>query len=217
MAASFWARARRYYLAGLLVLAPTAITLWVVWRLFLFFDGILGERLRAQGISVLGLGFLLLNVLLLLLGWLATKLLGRRVFAVWDRVMNRVPLINKIYATLRQIAELLLGPPREGSFRRVAVVEYPVPGSYAIGFVTSTASGEVGARLGQRICSVYIPKAVNPVTGYLLLVPEERVTYLEMTPEEAIKMIVSAGALVPPPPAAEKSDKRVLQPPERVR
>jgi len=195
----FWARVRRYYLAGLLVLAPTAITLWVVWRLFLFFDGILGERLRARGISVVGLGFLLLNFLLLFLGWLATRLLGRRAFAVWDRVMNRVPLINKIYTTLRQIAELLLGPPREGSFRRVAVVEYPVPGSYAIGFVTSTASGEVGARLGQRICSVYIPKAVNPVTGYLLLVPEERVTYLEMTPEEAIKMIVSAGALVPSP------------------
>lgn len=198
MTSSFWSRLRRYYLAGLLVLAPTAITLWVVWELFLFFDGILGQALRTRGISVLGLGFVLLNVLLFLLGWLATNLLGRRLFSVWDRVMNRVPLINKIYTTLRQIGELFLGPPREGSFRRVAVVEYPVPGSYAIGFVTSTASGEAGARLGQTLCSVYIPKAVNPVTGYLLLVPQERIIYLEMTPEEAMKMVVSAGALVPP-------------------
>lgn len=195
--APFWARLRRYYLAGLLVLAPTALTLWVVWRLFLFFDDILGRWLRMRGISVLGLGFVLLNVLLLMLGWLATNLLGRRLFTIWDRAMNRVPLINKIYTTLRQIAELFLGPPREGSFRRVAVVEYPVPGSYALGFVTSTDSGEAGTRVGQRLCSVYIPKAVNPVTGYLLLVPQERVTYLEMTPEEAMKMVVSAGALVP--------------------
>jgi uncharacterized membrane protein len=195
---SIWPRLRRYYLAGLLVLAPTAVTLWVAWELFLFFDGILGGWLRARGISVIGLGFVLLNLLLLLLGWLATKLLGRRLFSVWDRVMIRVPLLNKVYTTLRQIAELFLGPPREGSFRRVAVVEYPVPGSYALGFVTSTASGEAGARLGRTLCSVYIPKAVNPVTGYLLLVPKERVTYLEMTPEEAMKMVVSAGALVPP-------------------
>jgi uncharacterized membrane protein len=201
VAPSVWARLRRYYLAGLLVLAPTALTLWVVWRLFLFFDDILGRSLRARGISVLGLGFVLLNVVLLLLGWLATNLLGRRLFSIWDRVMNRVPLINKIYTTLRQIAELFLGPPREGSFRRVAVVEYLVPGSYALGFVTSTAPGEAGARVGQRLCSVYIPKAVNPVTGYLLLVPAERITYLEMTPEEAMKMVVSAGALVPPAPA----------------
>lgn len=198
MAARFWPRIRRYYLAGLLVLAPTAITLWVAWSLFRFFDGILGRWLHARGISVVGLGFVLLNVLLLLLGWLATKLLGRRVFAIWDRVMTKVPLLNKVYATLRQIAELLLGPPREGSFRRVAVVEYPLPGSYALGFVTSTETGEAGEKVGEKLCSVYIPKAVNPITGYLLLVPEERVRYLDMTPEEAMKMVVSAGALVPP-------------------
>jgi uncharacterized membrane protein len=198
MLTSFWARVRRYYFTGLLVLAPTAVTLWVVWTLFSFFDGILGRSLRARGISVFGLGFVLLNVLLLWLGWLATKLLGRRAFALWDGLMHRVPLINKIYATLRQLAELLLGPPREGFFRRVAVVEYPVPGSYALGFVTSAPSGEASSRLDQRLCSVYIPKAVNPTTGYLLLVPEERITYLEMTPEQAMKMMVSAGALVPP-------------------
>lgn len=199
MAAGFWVRVRRWYLAGLLVLAPTAITLWVAWALFRFFDDILGRSLRARGISVVGLGFVLLNVLLLVLGWLATKLLGRRVFAIWDRVMTKVPLLNKVYATLRQIAELLLGPPREGSFRRVAVVEYPIPGSYAVGFVTSMESGEAGEKVGARLCSVYVPKAVNPITGYLLLVPEERVRFLEMTPEDAMKMVVSAGALVPAP------------------
>jgi uncharacterized membrane protein len=198
VAARFWPRIRRYYLAGLLVLAPTAITLWVAWSLFRFFDDIFGRWLRARGVSVPGLGFVLLNLLLLLLGWLATKLLGRRVFAIWDRLMARVPLLNKVYATLRQIAELLLGPPREGSFRRVAVVEYPVPGSYAVGFVTSIESGEAGDKLGAKLCSVYVPKAVNPITGYLLLVPEERVRYLDMTPEDAMKMVVSAGALVPP-------------------
>jgi uncharacterized membrane protein len=199
VAAGFGARIRRYYIAGIVVLAPTALTLWVVWTLFTFFDNILGSELRARGISVFGLGFVLLNILLLLLGWLTAGLLGRRLFAIWDRLMHRVPLINKIYATLRQIAELLLGPSRTGSFGRVAIVEFPSPGSWGLGFVTSNVSGEAGEKTRKKVCSVFIPSAVNPTTGFLLVVPEERVTYLEMSPEQAMRMIVSAGALVPEP------------------
>ena len=134
MAASFGVRLRRYYVAGILVLAPTALTLWVVWKLFRFFDDILGSELRARGISVFGLGFVLLNVLLLLLGFVATNLAGKRLFGLWDRLMNRVPLINKIYATLRQIAELLLGPSRVGLVR--------TRGDRGVSF-----AGNLGARL----------------------------------------------------------------------
>ncbi|HEY6147754.1 MAG TPA: DUF502 domain-containing protein [Thermoanaerobaculia bacterium] len=193
----FWARVRRYYIAGLFVLAPTALTAWVVWGLFTFFDNILGGELRARGISVFGLGFVLLNVLLLVLGFVATNFLGKRLFLLWDRVMNRVPLINKIYATLRQIAELLLGPSRTGSFGRVALVEFPSPGSWGIGFVTSSEAGEASERIGKPLRSVFIPSAVNPTTGFLLLVGDDRIQYLDMTPEQAMKMIVSAGALIP--------------------
>ena len=198
MSAGFGVRLRRYWVAGILVLAPTALTLWVVWKLFTFFDDILGVQLRARGISVVGLGFVLLNALLLLLGFVAANFFGKRAFALWDRVMHRVPLINKIYATLRQIAELLLGPARVGSFGKVAIVEFPSPGSWGIGFVTSTAAGEAGEKLDRKVCSLFIPSAVNPTTGFLLVVPQEKVTYLDMTPEQAMKMIVSAGALVPP-------------------
>ena len=198
MSAGFGVRLRRYWVAGILVLAPTALTLWVVWKLFKFFDDILGGQLRARGISVVGLGFVLLNALLLLLGFVAANFFGKRAFALWDRLMHRVPLINKIYATLRQIAELLLGPARVGSFGKVAIVEFPSPGSWGIGFVTSTAAGEAGEKLDRKVCSLFIPSAVNPTTGFLLVVPEEKVTYLDMTPEQAMKMIVSAGALVPP-------------------
>jgi uncharacterized membrane protein len=193
----FWARVRRYYIAGLFVLAPTALTAWVVWGLFSFFDNILGRELRAQGISVFGLGFVLLNLLLLFLGFVATNFLGKRLFLLWDRVMHRVPLINKIYATLRQIAELLLGPSRTGTFGRVALVEFPSPGSWGVGFVTSTEAGEASERIGKPLRSVFIPSAVNPTTGFLLLLGDDRIVYLDMTPEQAMKMIVSAGALVP--------------------
>jgi uncharacterized membrane protein len=198
MSASLGVRLRRYWVAGIVVLAPTALTLWVVWSLFRFFDNILGAQLRARGISVVGLGFVLLNLLLLILGFIAANFLGKRAFALWDRLMHRVPLINKIYATLRQIAELLLGPSRMGSFGRVAIVEFPSPGTWGVGFVTSTDDGETSAKTGRRVCSVFIPSAVNPTTGFLLVVPQEKVTYLDMTPEQAMKMIVSAGALVPP-------------------
>jgi uncharacterized membrane protein len=199
----FWARVRRYYIAGLFVLAPTALTAWVVWGLFTFFDNILGRELRAQGISVFGLGFVLLNVLLLFLGFVATNFLGKRLFLLWDRVMHRVPLINKIYATLRQIAELLLGPSRTGTFGRVALVEFPSPGSWGVGFVTATEAGEASERIGKPLRSVFIPSAVNPTTGFLLLLGDDRIVYLDMTPEQAMKMIVSAGALVP----ARKDEK----------
>ena len=198
MSASLGVRLRRYWVAGILVLAPTALTLWVVWSLFQFFDNILGAQLRALGISVVGLGFVLLNLLLLILGFVAANFVGKRAFALWDRLMHRVPLINKIYATLRQIAELLLGPSRIGSFGRVAIVEFPSPGTWGLGFVTSTDDGETSAKTGRPVCSVFIPSAVNPTTGFLLVVPQEKVTYLDMTPEQAMKMIVSAGALVPP-------------------
>jgi len=200
MSASFGIRLRRYWVAGILVLAPTALTLWVVWKLFQFFDDILGSQLRARGISVVGLGFVLLNLLLLILGFIAANFLGKRAFALWDRLMHRVPLINKIYATLRQIGELLLGPSRMGSFGRVAIVEFPSPGTWGVGFVTSTVAGEANAKTGHNLCSIFIPSAVNPTTGFLLVVPEEKITYLDMTPEQAMKMIVSAGALVPPAP-----------------
>lgn len=198
MSASLGVRLRRYWVAGLLVLAPTALALWVVWKLFTFFDDILGRELRARGISVVGLGFVLLNVLLLVMGFIAANFAGKRLFALWDRVMNRVPLINKIYATLRQIGELLLGASNAGAFGRVAIVEFPSAGTWGLGFVTSTLPGEVGEKTGKTLCSLFIPSAVNPTTGFLLVVPQERVTYLDMTPEQAMKMIVSAGALVPP-------------------
>jgi uncharacterized membrane protein len=200
MDSGFWARVRRSYLAGLLVFAPTALTLWVAWKFFTFFDGILGGQLRARGISVFGLGFVLLNLLLLLLGWLTTNFLGRRLFSLWDAVMHRVPLVNKIYSTLRQIAEILLGSSEDAAFRRVALVEYGSPGTHMVGFVTSAGGGEAGERLGTRVCHVFVPSAVNPTTGFLLVVPEEKVHYLEMTPEQAMKMIVSAGSIVPPKP-----------------
>ena len=200
MASGFWARVRRYYLAGLLVLAPTVLTLWVAWKFFTFFDGILGGELRARGISVFGLGFVLLNLIVLLLGWLTTNLLGRRLFLIWDRVMHRVPLINKVYSTLRQIAEIFLGTSEDASFRRVALVEYGSPGTHMLGFVTSTAASEAGEKLAARVCHVFVPSAVNPTTGFLLVVPEEKVRYLEMTPEQAMRMIVSAGSIVPPLP-----------------
>ena len=128
MSASLGVRLRRYWVAGILVLAPTALTLWVVWSLFKFFDNILGAQLRARGISVVGLGFVLLNLLLLVLGFVAANFVGKRLFALWDRLMHRVPLINKIYATLRQIAELLLGPSRIGLVRAGGDRGVPVAG-----------------------------------------------------------------------------------------
>jgi uncharacterized membrane protein len=117
---------------------------------------------------------------------------------------------NKVYSTLRQIAEIFLGSGEDASFRRVALVEYGSPGTHMVGFVTSTAASEAGEKLGTRVCHVFVPSAVNPTTGFLLVVPEEKVRYLEMTPEQAMRMIVSAGSIVPRTNLA-RDDEQILR------
>ena len=176
---------RRYLITGLIVIVPIGVTLLVLNWVFQRLDPILGRHLPAVwGYRPPGLGLLLLVVLLTLVGWISQRAVGRKAVRTWESVLSRVPVARTIYGGSSQIARAVLHR-EENLFRACAMIEFPA---------------EVEARLGERGISVFLPTAPNPTSGYLLLVPERRVHRLEMTVEEGIKMVLSAGVAYPGSP-----------------
>jgi uncharacterized membrane protein len=188
---------RRYLLAGLAVVLPTALTVYVLWFLFTKLDGILGSYLREKtGLSFPGIGLAALVVIVLVAGMMASNLIGKRLIRFFQRGLESIPLFNRVYVVVRQISEALLRE-RSNVFRHVALVEYPRNGIYSVCFVTAQNSGAMAARLGRRMVNVFVPTSPNPTSGFMLLVPAEDLIALDMSVEEGMKMVISAGSYVP--------------------
>jgi len=182
------------------VVLPATITGYVLWFIFRFTDGLLGtflERLFHRRVP--GLGLLAMLVVLLLAGLIAANYLGKRVIGWAESLLARIPVVGGIYGTTRQFAEAL-SKPEQGLFRRVVMVEYPRPGLYALGFLTSQAPATLDRLCGRELANVFIPTVPNPTTGFLIHVPVEDLSYPEMSIDEGVKLIVSAGVVKPVPP-----------------
>jgi len=192
---------RTYLLTGLLVLGPVVVTGYVVWKLFEFVDHLLGTTLRGGYIrpgGVPGLGFLTVLVIIFVTGVLANNFLGRSLGGVIEAVVLRVPFLRGVYSTVKEVGEALLSERR--SFNRVVLVEFPSPGVYTIGFVTTSPPHSLEEPTGQRLVGVFLPTPPNPTTGPLLFYPEAKVLPTSLTIEQAIKMCVSAGVVMPADP-----------------
>lgn len=190
---------RRHFITGILVLTPTAVTFWVLYQLFIFLDNILGGYLRGQFIrpgGIPGMGLVALLALILLAGILTNNLLGRRMMAFWDRVVGAIPLAGRVYLAVKQISAAVLAE-RETQFRRVVLVEYPRLGLYSLAFVVRSPAGVLGRQLGPGHVTVFLPTAPNPTSGYFLIVPERDVIPLSLTVEEGLKLVISAGTVMP--------------------
>ena len=188
---------RRYLLAGLVVVLPTVITAYVLWFLFTKLDGILGSFLRERtGWSIPGIGLAAIVVILLLAGVMASNLIGKRLIRFIQRGLESIPLFNRVYVAIRQISETLLSE-RSNVFRQVALVEYPRRGTYSLCFVTSENTGEIASKLARRTINVFVPTSPNPTSGFMLIVPAEDLIPLEMTIEDGMKMVISAGSYTP--------------------
>lgn len=199
------ARLRGYLIAGLLVWVPLGITVLVVTLLVDLMDRTvvwLPPAWRPKelfGIDIPGLGFALTFILVILTGVAVANLIGKRLVAAWERLLARIPLVRTVYSIVKQVVEAVVST-NSSAFRKVLLVEYPRKGSWSIAFLAGGGGlGEVHERIDQEAVTVYVPHAPNFTSGFFLLLPKDEVIVLDMSVEEAMKMIMSLGVTLPSP------------------
>lgn len=191
-----WAAVKRRLIAGLVVIAPVTITAAVLWWIFQWLDGLLGKFIYpAIGTEIPGLGLLFLLLVLLAVGWLAERTVGARVVAGWHALLERFPLTRRLYTASHRIVRTVFGQDQR-FFREVALVEYPSPERWSVGFIVAGAPAVAGDRAEDGV-TVFIPTAPNPTTGFLVVVPNSQVVVVPWTLEEAFTFILSIGSVTP--------------------
>jgi uncharacterized membrane protein len=193
---------RRYLVAGLLVWVPLGITIFVLRILIGLMDNsllLVPEKYRPEtwlGFAIPGLGLILTLVLLLVTGLLAANIVGRSMVNVWESLLDRIPVVRSVYSAAKNFAEIVFSDSDQ-SFKQVLLIEYPRKGIYSLAFQTATSLGEVQGRTGEEIVCSFVPTTPNPTSGYIIIVPRKDVIELDMEIDEALKMIISLGVVVP--------------------
>jgi uncharacterized membrane protein len=196
-----WIALRRYMVAGVLVWLPILATIWVVSFMLHIMDRtllLLPVAYRPQalvGFALPGAGLVLALAIVLLTGLLVTNLIGRRLIVWGEDLLNRIPVVRTVYGGVKSFAESVLS--QSNSFRKVVMLEYPRAGVWSIGFLTAEDVPEVSERLGEPHVAVYLSAALNATAGYLVIVPRRQVIELDMSVDEAMKMIITCGVVVP--------------------
>ena len=197
-------RVRNHLLTGLVVLAPTAITLWVFIRLLNWVDNLLGRYLRFPALDyqrIPGFGLVATLLLLVIVGWIASRLGSASLGRFWDQMLMRIPGIGIVYGSTKSLGEAFLSKREEQAFKHVVLIPWPMDGMWRVGFVTGRATADVKHRLGEDVEVVFVPHTPNPASGFVHYVPKHKVVYLDWPVEEGLKVIVSGGVVQPPPTA----------------
>lgn len=193
---------KKYFITGLLVWVPLAITVWVLQLIIGTLDQSLlllppaWQPKQLFGFRIWGIGAALTLVVVLLTGMIASNFFGARLLRLWESVLNRIPVVKSIYSSVKQVSDTLLGPGGQ-AFRQALLVQYPRPGSWTIAFLTGQPNGELAAHLPGEFVSVYVPTTPNPTSGFFLMMPRSEVVELEMSVDEALKYIISMGVVGP--------------------
>lgn len=187
---------RRYLLTGIVVIAPVGVTAYVLWWIFARLDRILGRVFQVIGLRIPGLGLMVLIALVIAVGWLAQQAVGRELITLGKNWLKKFPLTRTVYSAASQIVEQIVGENRR-LFQSCVLVEYPRPGCWVVGFLTSAAAAEISEAAQEETVAVFIPTTPNPTSGYLAFVPRTQVIPLKMSVEEGFKLVVSAGAVTP--------------------
>lgn len=193
-------RLRGYFLAGVLVTAPIGITVYLTYIFLLFMDSMIADLVPEEyypKTAIPGLGLVVAVLFFILVGWFAKNFLGRLLIRIAEFIVDRVPIIRHLYGAIKQITETVLASQSQ-AFRDVVLLEYPRKGVWSIGFVTAVTGGEVQRITDEETVNVFVPTTPNPTSGYLLFVPRKELHFLEMSVDEGVKLVVSAGIITPP-------------------
>jgi uncharacterized membrane protein len=190
---------RKYFITGLLVLVPLAITLWVLNLVIGTLDQSL--LLVPQGwqprTHVPGLGAIITLAIVFLTGLLTNNLVGNYVVRLWERLLHRIPVVNSIYGSVKQVSDTLFSSSGN-AFRKAVLIPYPHENAWTIGFLTGVPGGDVKNHLVGDYVSVYVPTTPNPTSGFFLMLERSKVVELDMSVDAALKYIVSMGVVAPP-------------------
>jgi uncharacterized membrane protein len=197
-------RVRTYFLTGLIVAGPVAVTLWLIWWFVTWVDNLVRPIIPVAyrpetylPVHIPGLGLIIVFVALTLLGFLTANLIGRRLVGFGESLLSRMPIVRPIYRTAKQIFETLFSKS-ESSFRRVGLVEFPSPGMWSLVFLTQSPTAEISERLpATEHVSAFMPCTPNPTTGFFFYVPRHDVVDLDISVEQAMTLIMSAGMVQP--------------------
>jgi len=193
---------RKYFITGLLIWIPLIITIWVLKFIFDVLDQsllLLPLALQTEswiGFHIPGLGAIFTLVIVFVTGVLATNFLGARLVGMWNDVLHRIPVVNSIYSSVKQISDTLFSSSGQ-AFRKALLVQWPHEGMWTIAFQTGTPGGDVAHHVPGDSLSVYVPTTPNPTGGYFVVVARRDVIELDMTVDQALKYIISMG-VVPP-------------------
>lgn len=192
---------KKYFVAGALVLAPIAITAWILKGFILWCENLVIGFLPSSwhpitfwGYSIPGVGLFLTLLLIFLTGVLTRLYLGRKLLAIGDALINKIPFGRGIYSSTKQLLNTIVST-RGNKFHQVVLVEFPKPGNFMLGFVTGETGELICKHLNQKTLNVFVPTAPNPTSGFLIVMAEENVTPVDISPEKAFKFIVSGGSL----------------------
>ena len=201
-----WKKIRNHFVTGLVALSPFFLTLFFIKYLIHLADRFVVDPLfeilpfefdaTFKIILTKFVIFIVVVIFVALIGWTAEKFVFKRLFAAWEGFLDTIPFFNRIYASIKEVAQAFFGD-KTGLFKRVVYVEYPRKGVYALGFVTSEKPWEIHEKTGKEIVNIFLPHPPNPATGYFIFAPKEEVMESELTVEEGIRLVISAGAAVP--------------------
>ncbi|MGP1358462.1 DUF502 domain-containing protein [Roseicyclus sp.] len=213
----FFAGLRSSFFAGLVVIAPIGVTIWLIWTLTGWIDSwvlplipagynpaLLINEYTGIEVNIRGLGVVTFLLFTILVGWVAKGLIGRSLILWAESLVLSIPLIRSLYSGLKQIVETVLSQG-EQNFDKAALIEYPRKGIWAICFISSNAKGEVQASTSEDVVAVFMPTTPNPTSGFLLFIPRKDLIVLDMSVEDAAKLIISAGLVYPNGEDAKKA------------
>jgi uncharacterized membrane protein len=194
---------RRYFISGLLIWLPIWVTILVVKFVIDFLSSMFALLPHAiqpdswLGAHIPGFGLIMTLVVILLTGIVAANFIGSKVVEMWDALIARIPLVRTVYSSVQQVIDTLFKPGGQ-SFRKVLLIEYPHSGAWTIVFQTGSPNREIELALGDKqLVSVYVPTTPNPTSGFLLMVPKDKIIELDMSVEQALKFVISLGVVTP--------------------